>query len=256
MFHRVDVICGNESVQEWCAHSLFCQTQSAWFLHGAFPSAGSGCTRSDRDADESPAGDDDAALRRPWQCDRGTETGPSCCPGAHRVRRGNAGEIQIRRGLRLRERDGARARGRLRLTWLPVACSAAPAAVDEQAVDGIWYPVQGRAYGRQAAKRLPLFLIVETDLEDHAPAVRVPRPVDRAIRQRRLDQGRVVLLLPPESRQLAVQYLNRPPLRHREDRTSFSRIGPGEVSCTVGDRPARTGRGIPVPRVPAARPCR
>jgi hypothetical protein len=50
--------------------------------------------------------------------------------------------------------------------------------------------------------------VVETDLEYHAPAVRMPRPVDSAIGQRRLDQRRIVLLLPPESRELAVQDLN------------------------------------------------
>src|ERR1039457_1383065 len=95
----------------------------------------------------------------------------------------NASEIQMRHGLRLRLRDSARARHRLRLARLPRPCPAAPAAVDEQAADGIWHAVQGRTYGRQAAKRLPPFLILEADLEGHAPAVPVPRPVDTAIRQ-------------------------------------------------------------------------
>src|SRR5580704_3312664 len=130
----------------------------------------------------------------------------------------------MRRGLRLRQRDSARARRRLRPARLAGTCPAAPATVDEQAVDGIWHAVQGRTHGRQAAKCLPSFLIVKADLEHYAPAVRMPRPVDSAIRQRRLDQCRVVLLLPPESRKLAVQYLDRPPFSHRGDSTSCSRI--------------------------------
>src|ERR1017187_5790580 len=144
-----------------------------------------------------------------------------CRPCAHRIQRRNASEIQMRRGLRLRLRDGARARRRLRLARLPGTCPAAPPAVDEQAADGIWHAIQGRTYGRQAAKRLPPLLILEADLEGHAPAVRVPRPVDSAIGQCRLAQGRVVLLLPPESRKLAVQYLDRPPFCHYGDSTSF-----------------------------------
>jgi hypothetical protein len=36
----------------------------------------------------------------------------------------------------------------------------------------------------------------------------MPRPIDSAIGQRSLDQRRVVLLLPPESRKLAVQDLD------------------------------------------------
>ena len=125
---------------------------------------------------------------------RGSEPGPSCRPGAHRIRGRDAGQIQMRRGLRLRQRDSARARRRVRLARLPGTCPAAPAAVDEQAADGIWHAVQGRTYGRQAPERLPLFLILKADLEHHAPAVRMPRPVDSAVGQRRLDQCRVVLL--------------------------------------------------------------
>ncbi len=125
----------------------------------------------------------------------------------------------MRCGLRLRQRDSARARCRLRHARLPGTCPAAPATVDEQAVDRIWHAVQGRAYGWQAAERLPPFLILKADLEHHAPAARMPRPVDSAIRQRRLDQRRVVLLLPPESRKLAVQYLDRPPFSHCGDST-------------------------------------
>src|SRR5580704_1805191 len=133
----------------------------------------------------------------------------------------------MRRGLRLGQRDSARARCRLRLARLAGTCPAAPAAVDEQAVDGIWHAVQGRTYGRQAEECLPPFLIFEADLEHHAPAVRMPRPVGGAIRQRRLDQCRVVPLLPSESRELAVQDLDRPPFSHCGDGTSCAWIRNG-----------------------------
>ena len=76
----------------------------------------------------------------------------------------------MRRGAGLGQRDSARARRRPGLAWLAVPCSAAPAAVDEQAVDGIWHAVQSRAHGRQAAERLPPFLIVEADLEQKCPS--------------------------------------------------------------------------------------
>jgi hypothetical protein len=42
----------------------------------------------------------------------------------------------------------------------------------------------------------------------------MPGPVDGAIGQRRFDQCVVVLLLPPESRKLPVQNLDRPPFSH------------------------------------------
>ena len=154
----------------------------------------------------------------------GSGPGRSCCPGAHRIRRRNAREVEMRRGLRRGQRDRARARRRLRLAWLAVTRPAAPAAVDEQAVNGIWHAVQGRTHGWQAAERLPPFLIVKADLEHHAPAVRMPRPVDGAVRQRGLDQCRVVLLLPPESRKLTVQDLDRPPFSHQVDGTTCSWI--------------------------------
>ncbi len=157
----------------------------------------------------------------------GSGPGPSCRPSAHRIQRRNAGEIQMWRSLRLGQRDSARARRRLRLARLAGTCSAASAAVDEQAVDGIRHAVQGRTYGRQAAEPLPPFLILKADLEHHAPVVRMPRPVDSAVRQRRLDQCRVVLLLPPESRELSVQDLDRPPFNHCGDSTSFSWIRNG-----------------------------
>ena len=85
------------------------------------------------------------------------------------------------RGAGLGQRDSARARRRLWLARLAVPCSAAPAAVDKQAVDGIWHAVQGRSHGRQAAECLPPFLIVEADLEHNAPAARMPCPVDGAL---------------------------------------------------------------------------
>ena len=90
----------------------------------------------------------------------------------------------------------------------PGGCPATAPAVDEQAPDGIRHAVQGRTHGRKAAEHLPPFLIFEADLERHAPAVRMPGPIDGAVGQRRLDQRRVVLLLPPESREPAVQYFN------------------------------------------------
>jgi hypothetical protein len=87
----------------------------------------------------------------------------------------------MRHRLRLRQRDGARVRRRLRLARLAVPRSAAPAALDKQAVNGIRHAVQGCADGRQAAEPLPSLLIVKADLEHHAPAVRMPRPVDSAL---------------------------------------------------------------------------
>ena len=76
---------------------------------------------------------------------------------------------------------------------------------DEQAADRVRRGVQGRAHGRQIAERLPLLLDLEEHLEDHAPATGMPGTADGAVRQRGLDQNRVVLLLPPESRELTVQ---------------------------------------------------
>ena len=48
----------------------------------------------------------------------------------------------------------------------------------------------------------------------------MPRPVADPVGQCRLDQGRVMLFLPPEGRNLTVQDLDRPPLGHNRDRTS------------------------------------
>ena len=48
----------------------------------------------------------------------------------------------------------------------------------------------------------------------------MPRPVADPVGQCRLDQGRVMLFLPPEGRNLTVQDLDRPPLGHNRDGTS------------------------------------
>ena len=87
----------------------------------------------------------------------------------------------MRGGAGLGQRDSARARRGLWLARLAVPCPAAPAAVDEQAVDGIWHAVQSRAHGWQAAERLPPFPIVEADLEHNAPAASRPCPVDSTL---------------------------------------------------------------------------
>ena len=145
----------------------------------------------------------------------------SAVPDAGRIQLRGADEVQLQHRLRLRQRDRVRGRRRFRPARLPVTCRAAPTAVDEQAVNGIRHGVQGRAYGRQAAEPLPLLLGAEADLKHHAPAVRMPRPVDGAIGQRGFDQCIVVLLLPQESGQLAVQDLDRPPFSHCGNGTSF-----------------------------------
>jgi hypothetical protein len=106
---------------------------------------------------------------------------------------------------------------------------AAAAGVDEQAVDRIRDRIQGRAHDRQAAERLPLLLGLEEHLEHHTPPVRMPRPVADPVGQRRLDEGRVMLFLPPEGRNLAVQDLDRPPLGHNLDGTSHTRERPRTV---------------------------
>ena len=121
-----------------------------------------------------------------------------------------------------------RSRGRrgLRPARLPVTCPAAAAGVDEQAVDRIRDRIQGRAHDRQAAERLPLLFGLEEHLEDDTPPVRMPRPVADPVGQRRLDEGRVMLFLPPEGGNLAVQDLDRPPLGHNPDGTSSTRERP------------------------------
>ena len=111
---------------------------------------------------------------------------------------------------------GAR-RGR-RPARLPGTRPAAATAVDEQAVDGIRDGIQRRAHDGQATERSPIFG-VEEHLEHHAPPVRMPRPVADPVGQCRLDQGRVMLFLPPEGRNLTVQDLDRPPLGHNRDGT-------------------------------------
>jgi hypothetical protein len=66
-----------------------------------------------------------------------------------------------------------------------------------------------------------------------------------------------VLFLPPESRELAVQYLDRPPFSHCEDGTSCSRI-PGDcthragTACTQSSRQRRRRNSSRHPRMPMA----
>jgi hypothetical protein len=136
---------------------------------------------------------------------------PSCtrrplsrpCRGGPDVRSGRPGgsrQIQIRFVCRPGQRNSSRARRGLRPTRLPGPCPAATAAVDEQAIDRIRDRVQGRPHDRQAAERLPLLVGIEEHLEYHAPPVRMPRPVADPVGQRCLDEGRVMLFLPPEGR--------------------------------------------------------
>ena len=135
-------------------------------------------------------------------------------------RRGDSRQIQIRLVRGPGQRNGSRARSGLRPARLPGTCPAAATAVDEQAVDGIRDGIQRRAHDGQAAERFPPVFGVEEHLEHHAPPVRMPRPVADPVGQCRLDQGRVMLFLPPEGRNLTVQDLDRPPLGHNRDGTS------------------------------------
>ena len=75
-------------------------------------------------------------------------------------------------------------------------------------MDGIRDGIQGRPHDRQGAERFPLLFGVEEHLENHAPPVRMPRSVADPVGQRRLDEGRVMLFLPPEGGNLAVQDLD------------------------------------------------
>ena len=113
---------------------------------------------------------------------------------------------------------------------LMIEAMAEHIALLQQAVDWVGHCIQGRAHDRQVTERLPLLLGLEEYLEDHAPAAGVPGPVEGAVGQRGLDQGGVMLLLPPESRELAVQHLDRPPLGHSQDSTRFRRICPVTIA--------------------------
>jgi hypothetical protein len=144
--------------------------------------------------------------------------------GVLRPGRRNTSEIQVRLGFGLGQGNGAGAGRGLRLARRAPTCPSAAAAVDEQTVDRVWDSVQGRAHEGQIAERLPLFLGSELHLEHHAPLVRMPRSVGSAIRQRCLDQGRVMLLLPSERRNLTVHDLYRPPLSHNRDITRLPAI--------------------------------
>src|SRR5215469_16571753 len=129
---------------------------------------------------------------------------------------------------RLRQRKGTRARCRPRPSWLPARRGPAATAVDEQAIDRIWYVVERGANHGQVAERFPLLLGVEARLEGDAPVASVPVRVERAVGQRRFNELGLVGPLPLESRELSVQDLDRPPLSHNHcDATSERRAAEG-----------------------------
>ena len=129
----------------------------------------------------------------------------------------------MRRGTGLGQRDSARARRRLWLARLAVPCSAAPAAVDEQAVDGIWHAVQGRAHGRR--RRVPTVPHRRSRSRTRRPSG--PHAMPRRRRHwsalPRSVQSRAVPATGKPGA-VAVQYLDRPPFSHCGDGTSCSWI--------------------------------
>src|ERR1700722_777368 len=125
-----------------------------------------------------------------------------------------AGEVEAAFWLRLGQCRGCRARCRARLPRLARGRTAAPAAVDQQPVDGVGHRVQGRADDGKTAERLPLVGVLELHLEGDAPGVGVPGGVERPVGQRSLDEIGAVRGLPLRGRELPVQNLDGPPLSH------------------------------------------
>src|SRR5271165_2898418 len=109
----------------------------------------------------------------------------------------------------------ARARSGPGPAGLPRPRPSAAAAVDDQAVHRVGRAIEGRTDRRQGAERLPLLIGVEEHLKQHAIAVLMPSPLDRAVRQRRLGQVVLIGVFPATSWQLTcVEDFDRPPLGH------------------------------------------
>src|SRR5579863_4990332 len=115
----------------------------------------------------------------------------------------------------LGQTHAARARSGPGLAGLPRSRPSAAAAVDDQAVHRVGRTVEGRTDRRQGTERLPLLVGVEEHLEQHAIAMLMPCPFDRAVCQRRLGELVLVGVLPAASRQFTcVEDFDRPPLGH------------------------------------------
>jgi len=177
---------------------------------------------------------------------RGRCSAPVVTGGVSASRCGDSRQIQILLVRGPGQRKSTRTRRGLRPARLPGTCPAATAAVDEQPVYRIRDSVQGRPHNRQTAERFPLLLGVEEHLEHYAPPVRMPRPVSDPVGQRSLDEGRVMLFLPPKGRNLTVQDLYRP-RGHIRDSTSApanrNTHQPAKPApCDLGRTPSPTSR--------------
>jgi len=138
------------------------------------------------------------------------------CAGEGRCQIGRLerGHVHYRLVLGLGQRHRAGARRGSRPAGLARRRSSAPAAIDQQAVEGIGNRVQGRSHDRELAERLPLGRGLEADLEGNAPAIGVPGPIECAVRQRCLDQFGVIRVLPMKGGGIPMQDLDRPPFSH------------------------------------------
>src|SRR4029453_13745482 len=112
--------------------------------------------------------------------------------------------------------------------------AAPPTPVHQQPLARIRSSVQGSLDGGQPIEELPAPLIQEGNLEDDAPAVLLRGPVDRPIRQGRLDQRLAVGVLPAGGRALAVEHLDGPPLHGRYGNPGH----PAPLGDTSTSRPA------------------
>jgi hypothetical protein len=71
--------------------------------------------------------------------------------------------------------------------------------VDQETVDAVGYGVEGRLDDRELPESLEFSLIGELDLEETAPMMVMPLPLDGALSEAGLDDG-VAVRLDPGSR--------------------------------------------------------
>jgi hypothetical protein len=148
-------------------------------------------------------------------------------------------------GVGLGELDRPSPGQRARPPRQPGARAATPSPMDQQPFDRVRGCVQGGLDRGQPIEALPAPLVCEGDLQDHAPAVLVPGPVDRPVGQGRLDQGLAVGVLPSGRRDLAVEDLNGPPLHGRYGNPAQSaRLGAITASMRASVRPPPAHRQL------------
>src|ERR1700761_8500512 len=126
---------------------------------------------------------------------------------------GHPGDHPFPPGLLELERGGPG--GGLGLARLAAAGRAAPAPVDQQAVNRVRHPVEGGAHRGQPAERVPFSVRGKEDLEDHAVLGVVPFVIERPVGDRRFGELVLVGVPPPAGRELvAGKDLDGPPFSH------------------------------------------